>query len=91
MLPLSFNGFLSHLEGMKRRTSRHVTCKKGNSHFLDRFLKTPSFKIATSGWAGGHQTSSKVYLLVNLFSKLYVTFILQWIVFIFGRDEQEDQ
>ena len=33
---------------------------------------------------------SKVYLLVNLFSKLYVTFILQWIVFIFGRDKEED-
>ena len=34
---------------------------------------------------------SQVYLLVTLFSKLYVTFILQWIVFIFGRDEEEDQ
>ena len=34
---------------------------------------------------------SKVYLLVNFFSKLYVTFILQWIAFIFGRDEEEDQ
>ena len=29
---------------------------------------------------------------VNLFSKLYDTFILQWIAFIiFGRDEEEDQ
>ena len=26
-----------------------------------------------------------------LFSKLYVTFILQWIAFIFGRNEEEDQ
>ena len=34
---------------------------------------------------------SKVNLLVNLFSKLYVTFILQWIAFIFGRDKEEDQ
>ena len=34
---------------------------------------------------------SKVYLLVNLFSKLYVTFILQLIAFIFGRDEEENQ
>ena len=33
----------------------------------------------------------EVYLLVNLFSKLYVTFILQWIAFVFGRDEEEDQ
>ena len=34
--------------------------------------------------------TSEVYLLVNHFSKLYVTFILQWIAFIFGRDEEED-
>ena len=34
---------------------------------------------------------SKVYLLVNLFSKLYVTFIIQWIAFIFDRDKEEDQ
>ena len=33
----------------------------------------------------------EVYLLVNLFSKLYVTFVLQWIAFIFGRDKEEDQ
>ena len=35
--------------------------------------------------------TSEIYLLVNLFSKLYVTFILQWIAFIFGRDKEEDQ
>ena len=35
--------------------------------------------------------ASEVYLLVNLFSKLYVTPILQWIAFIFGRNEEEDQ
>ena len=41
-------------------------------NFLDGFLKkkNPSFKIAMSG-----QASSEVYLLVNLFSKLYFTFI----------------
>ena len=33
----------------------------------------------------------EVYLLVNLFSKLYVTFTLQSIAFIFGRDKKEDQ
>ena len=33
----------------------------------------------------------KVYLLVDLLSKLHVTFILQWIAFIFGRDKEEDQ
>ena len=43
------------------------------------------------GCMGGHRVSFEVYLLVNLFSKLYVTFILQWIAFIFGRDEEEDQ
>ena len=35
--------------------------------------------------------TSEVYLLVNLFSKLYVTFILHRIAFIFGRDKEEDQ
>ena len=35
--------------------------------------------------------TSEVYLLVNLFSKLYITFILQWIAFIFGRGEEEDR
>ena len=35
--------------------------------------------------------SSQVYLLVNFFSRLYVTVILQWITFILGRDEEEDQ
>ena len=35
--------------------------------------------------------TSEVYLLVNLFLKLNVTFILQWITFIVGRDEEEDQ
>ena len=44
-----------------------------------------------SGRAGGHWASSQVNLLVNLFLKLYVTFILQWIAFIFDRDEEEDQ
>ena len=35
--------------------------------------------------------TSEIYLLVNLFSKLYVTFTLQWIAFIFGKDKEEDQ
>ena len=35
--------------------------------------------------------TSEVYLLVNLFTKLYVTFTLQWIAFIFGRDKEEEQ
>ena len=35
--------------------------------------------------------TSESYLLVNLFTKLYITFILNWIAFIFGGDEDEDQ
>ena len=35
--------------------------------------------------------TSEVYLLVNLFTKLYITFILNWIAIIFGRNEDEDQ
>ena len=58
--------------------------------------KNLSFKIAMSGRAGwgsgcGLRASSQVYLLVKRFSKLYVTFILQRIAFIFGRDEEDDQ
>ena len=34
MLPLFLVGMLSYLVGMKRRTSRRVTCKRDNSHFL---------------------------------------------------------
>ena len=34
MLPLFVSGLLSYLVGMKRRTSRHVTCKENTSHFL---------------------------------------------------------
>ena len=45
-----------------------------------------------SGQAGvGHLASSQVNLLNNLFSKLYATFSVYWITFIFGRDEEEDQ
>ena len=54
-------------------------------------VKNTSFKKAMYGRAAWHQASSKVYLLVNRFSKLYVTFILQWIAFISGRDEEEAQ
>ena len=38
MLPLYFSGLLSYLAGMKRRTSRHVTCKRDNSHLLHYVL-----------------------------------------------------
>ena len=76
MLPLFFSGLLSYLVGMKRRISRCVTCNRDNSHFVCYVLIS---------------LTSEVYLLVNLFTKLYITFILNWIAFIFGRDEDEDQ
>ena len=79
MLPLFFSGLLSDLVGIKRRTSRGVACKRDNSHFVLYVLVSPDVR------------TPQVYLLVNLFSKLYVTFILQPIAFIFGRDEEEDQ
>ena len=40
---------------------------------------------------GVRRASHQVNILVNLFSKLYIAFVLQWIAFIFGRDEEEDQ
>ena len=46
------------------------------THFVCYVLISPMFEV---------------YLLVNIFIKLYITFILNWIVFIFGRDEDEDQ
>ena len=45
-----------------------------------------------SRWVGvGRQELGVINLLVKLFSKLNVTFMFQWIAFIFGRDEEEDQ
>ena len=62
---------------------------KKNDHFMVifgcAFQKNLSFKIVMSGLASRARASSQVNLL------LYVTFILQWIDFIFGRDEEEDQ
>ena len=52
------------------------------------FSKILSSKIVMSGRVGvmraldERQVLSQVNLFVNLFSKLYVTFILQWIAFI---------
>ena len=72
----------------------HITIIMLNNNFstfLFCFFLNPSFKIAMSGRVGGHRASSEVYLLVNLFSKLYITFILQRIAFILGRDKEEDQ
>ena len=41
MLPLFFNGLLSYLVGIKRRTSRSFKCKRDNSYLL-HYLKKPS-------------------------------------------------
>ena len=68
-------GLLSYLVELKMRTSRRVVCKRDNSHFLGYVLTNVP------------PLTSEVYLLVNLFSKLYVTFTLQWITSIFGRHQ----
>ena len=67
-------------------------CARETTLTLFVMYLNPSFKVAMSGLAGvWNRASSQVYLLVNLFSKVYVTFILQWIAFIFVRDEEKDQ
>ena len=53
------------------------------------FSKNLSFKNSNVQALGG-RASPQVYLLVNLFSTLYVAFILQWIAFIFGRNKEVD-
>ena len=45
MLPLLFSGLLSCLVGIKRRTSRHVCCKRDNSHFFCYVLISPKVEI----------------------------------------------
>ena len=61
----------------------------GKFQFLDGFLKK-SVLLNSDVRAGG-QASFQVCLLVNFFSKLYITFILPWIAFIFDMNEEEDQ
>ena len=54
-----------------------------------------SFKIAMSRWAdirqvmGGRHRPRLTFWLP--FFQLYVTFILQWIAFIFERDEENEE
>ena len=79
MLPLFFSGLFSYLVEMKRMISRCVTCKRDNSYFVRYVLMYLS------------PLTSEVYLSSNRFTKLYITFVLNWIAFIFGRDEDEDQ
>ena len=74
MLPLFFSGLLLYLIEMKKRTRRHVACKRDNIHFLRYVLISPDVRGSP---------------FVYFFSKLYVTFILQWIAFVFGRDKEE--
>ena len=65
---------------------------KNSWHILfGRVFKKSVLYNSNYGWAGRRLALSEVYLLFNLLSKLFVTFILQWIAFIFGRDEEEDQ
>ena len=67
------------------------------SRILDRFLNAPPFKIAMSGLAGDGGTGERRALGVvpglpfgQPFFKVYVTYILHWIAFIFSRDEVEE-
>ena len=80
---------------MRQYGRGHCQAKEGHfsglawdTSFWTGFSKNLSFKIAMSGPAGVCRASSQVNPSVNLFSKLY---ILQWIAFIFSRDEEEDQ
>ena len=53
MLPLFFSGLLSYLVGMKRRTSRCVTCKRDNSdnaHFVVPRLSEEKRRDAVSSF-----------------------------------------
>ena len=61
--------------------------------FFFFFSKDPSFKIAMFGQSGERVGGRRPRLTfwLNFFSKLHVTFILQWVDFIFGRDKEEDQ
>ena len=75
--------------GIQKNLVIHILFGRFFFFFFFFFFFNPSFKIAVSGRAGWLgvwcRASSQVNLLVNLFSKLYVTFTLQWIAFIFGR------
>ena len=75
MLPLFSSGLLSYLVWMK--VGRGWGAAVGASHARDN---CPCFVMYLS------PLMSEVYLLINLFSKFYVTFIFQWIAFIFGKD-----
>ena len=55
--------------------------------FFFFFFLNPSFKVAMSG---GRRASSQVNLLVNRFSKLYVTLLFSGLLS-YLVDEEEDQ
>ena len=61
------------------------------AHFWAGFSKNPFFKIAMSGRASGIWRCPMLTFWLTFSSKLYFTFIFQWIAFIFGRVEEEDQ
>ena len=45
-----FSGLLSYLVGMKRETSKHVTCKRNNSYFLPYILISPDVRDLPFGY-----------------------------------------
>ena len=72
----------------------HGEIRKISALFGHVFKKNLFFRIVMSwqvcGQAGVGRRLRFTFWLI-FFSKLYVTFILQWIAFIFGRGEEEDQ
>ena len=79
----------------------HLSPKETNLHELSKPVVLIFFKSVLNNSnvrAGGRRASVvgrwgsfQVNFLVNIFSKLHLTFILQWIAFIFDRDEETDQ
>ena len=79
MSPLFFIGLLSYLVETKSRTSRHMVCKRDNSHISIMYLST---------------LTSKVYLLVNLFFQsdilpLFFSGLLSYLVGIKKRTSRQ--
>ena len=65
MLPLFFSGVLSYLVRIKRRTSRHVTCKKDSffSHFLP-YVLTILTQMTLMGWC---VVKSKLNIIILMY------------------------
>ena len=70
MLLLFYSGLPSYLVGIKRRTSRHVTCKKVNSHFLRYVNLTSKVYLLVNFFFSFWVTLLQSYMLLLFFSGL---------------------